>query len=213
MQQFQGRRRGGQRDPQGGEDQRDPGTARGGGLQPRGPLETEPVDGEQARLASGGPTVEFRPLLTEDLVGQAAVRQGVGNRVPDQLVVLHQPVIGVLRKGERGQEEGVHHLAPQQVQGRLAGAQGVQVVPQQVVSEDEVRVGGEAVEFGERHPFVEPALAQEGLTPTADRPDLVDGPSGAGLQVEQEGMGEKGAEPGIHDTIMEEIGRDRIGSP
>ena len=110
-------------------------------------------------------------------------------------------MVGVLREGQGRQEQGIDHPPLEQVQGRLAGAQAVQVMAQEVVAEDQLGVGGEAVQVGQRRPLVEAALAQEGR-PVAQRPDLVQRPIGAGLQVEQEGAGQEIVEPWVHGVII-----------
>ncbi|HRP25548.1 hypothetical protein [Thauera sp.] len=58
--------------------------------------------------------VEGELLIGEQGQRRAAIRQRRVEAVADQLVVLDQPVVGVLRKGERRQAQGVDHRKLQQ---------------------------------------------------------------------------------------------------
>jgi hypothetical protein len=83
-------------------------------------LKAEAIHPEQSRLALIGrqATAEFLILLAQHLSRELTVGHRVGEAVAHQLVVLDQPVIGVLRKGQRRQVEGVDDRAAQQRQRR-----------------------------------------------------------------------------------------------
>ena len=78
----------------------------------------------------------------------------------------------------------------------------MQVVPQQVVAQHQLRIGGEALEVRKRRPLLETSLTQESPLPV-HRADLVKLPIGAGLQIEQETAGKEIGEPRVHLRIME----------
>jgi len=114
----------------------------------------------------------------------------VGDAVTHQLVVLDQPVVRILREGQRRQVQGVDDALAEQRQRRRLGAQCRQVVAEQIVADDVVRAGGELREAGQRPVALETTLDAQ-LAPVADGADLVDGAVWAGLQVEQQRVGEQ----------------------
>jgi hypothetical protein len=94
------------------------------------------------------PCFERVGLVQEELVGQFGVADRV---VPDgraELVVLHQPVIGVLREGDGGQFEGVHQGQAMQEKGGMQHRQRGLVEGDHVVAEHEARARGDGVEPG-----------------------------------------------------------------
>ena len=200
-QQVQGQAGLGQFHPQGGEGQRQAlAAAFGPGEQGR-PAQTEAVEAQQGQPVALGATGKLVPLLAKDLRRESGVGHRVADGVAYQLVVLHQPVIGVLREGQGRQVEGVHHGPPQQGQDRCQGAQGGEVVAQEVVAQKQITAGSEAVQVRQRGVNVEAALALEGPVPP-DGADLVDGPVGTGLQVQQEAVAEEGIQTRVHGPIM-----------
>ena len=72
---------------------------------------------------------------------------------------------------------------------------------QQVMTENQLGAGGEPVEFGQCDGAIELPLPPEGVL-APDRRDLMDGPIGAGLQIEQESAGQEIGEPWVHGVIM-----------
>ena len=99
-----------------------------------GQEEVEQGDVVGARLrkrAEGGLLVE------EEREGKLGVPQRVVARVADELVVLDEPVVRVLRKGERRELERVHHRQAEEREAGVELAEDCEIVPANVVTEDE----------------------------------------------------------------------------
>ena len=99
---------------------------------------------------------------------------GVGDRVlrgvADEEVVLDQAVVRVLREAEGREDEGVDDRLAEELEVRGAGADGGEVVGEEVVAGGEDGEGREGVELGEA--FAGPGGAAEGVVE-------VDGAQGA----------------------------------
>ena len=107
-----------------------------------GQEEVEQGDVVGARLrkrAEGGLLVE------EEREGKLGVPQRVAARVADELVVLDEPVVRVLRKGERRKLERVHHRQAEEREAGVELAEDCEIVPANVVTEDEGGAVGQVV--------------------------------------------------------------------
>jgi hypothetical protein len=93
-----------------------------------------------------GQLEESLSSIREQTAGDARVGDRIVDRVTDELVVLEQIVVRMLREGDRGEDERVDRgLAQEGEVGRVPG-QPRQVVPEDVVAEDEVGRGREGLE-------------------------------------------------------------------
>ena len=154
----------------------------------RAAAEAGGIEGQPLGLARGE-RGQRPPLVGKQPRGQPRVGHRIARRVADKLVVLDQPVIGNLRKGQRRQHQGVDRRQREQRRA-LAGLaapipQHRQVVPEQIVTEDEGGPGAEPVQPGEGIRQGRTATPNEG--PLAlHRTDLQDAPVARGLEVERQ---------------------------
>ena len=89
-------------------------------------------------------------LVTEDLQGKSGVQLRVVHTAllePPVLIMLDEVMIGVARKGQRAETQGVHRRQLEQPQARLCRRQVWQVEGDQIVAQKEGRPVGEIVEL------------------------------------------------------------------
>lgn len=136
--------------------------------------------------------------------------------VADEFVILDQPVVGVFRKGQGREVEGVDDRQTEDVQVRPDGRQNRQVVGKEVVAQNERGVPPEPVEIRQGRPDVEPVFPLESLVPQ-DRANGEDPAVGGGFQVDQEAVFHEGAGdlPGVHSRRidMEDVGAFAAADP
>src|SRR4030095_14947048 len=92
---------------------------------------------------------ESRSSIREKTAGDPRVGDRIVDRVTDDLVVLEQIVVRMLREGDRGEGERVDRGLAQEGGGGDVGGQPRQGVPEDVVAEHEVGRGCEGLELAQ----------------------------------------------------------------
>ncbi len=132
--------------------------------------------------------------LDELVVQEAAGLSGVGDRVlrgvADEEVVLDEAVVRVLREAEGREDEGVDDRLAEELEVRGAGAEGGEVVGEEVVAGGEDGEGREGVELGEG--FAGAGGAAEGVV-EVDRAEGADA-LGVAFEVPEDGGGVDGGD-------------------